>query len=109
MIDREALYKRCRGNCEKCGGGLPDNWAAHHRKLRKHGGPDSLDNVIALHHECHNLGTDSVHLNPKRSREMGWLVSAYADPTTAPMWLPFEGWVLLSTDGTYAPYKEGTT
>ncbi|CAB4194609.1 HNHc domain containing protein [uncultured Caudovirales phage] len=108
-IDREALFSRCKGMCEKCGGALPESWAAHHRKLRKHGGKDDINNVLALHHECHNLGTDSVHLNPKNSYANGWLVSAYADHATAPVKLAGNWWVILTEDGDYegSPGPEG--
>jgi len=100
-IDRKNLYKRCNGHCEKCGGALPESWAAHHRKLRSQGGKDTLDNVVALHHECHNLGTKSVHLNPKVSYESGHMVRSYSNPEETPIEIPFTGLVLLNKEGEY--------
>ena len=98
---RELAYSRCKGYCEKCGLPLRDNWALHHRKLRKHGGKDEISNVVALHHECHNLGTYSVHLRPKASYESGLLVKSFDDPQTAPVTLPNGSRVILSSDGEY--------
>jgi hypothetical protein len=100
-IDRQALYKRCKGNCERCGGVLPENWAAHHRKLRSQGGKDSLDNVVALHHECHNLATDSVHLNPKNAYNFGFMVHSWESSEEVLISIPFVGIVRLTPEGTY--------
>ena len=101
-INRKALYERCKGMCESCGGVLPDNWAAHHRKLRSQGGKDDLENVVALHHECHNLGTNSVHLNPQKSYDDGFMVRSWAEPKETPLKLMRSMWVVLTTDGDYA-------
>lgn len=100
-IDRKALYERCKGSCEFCGGVLPESWAAHHRKLRSQGGKDDLENVVALHHECHNLGTNSVHLNPKQSYEDGFMVRSWANSKETPLNLTHCRWVVLTTDGKY--------
>lgn len=107
-IDRKLLYKRCKGVCEFCGGDLPENWAAHHRKLRAQGGKDALDNAVALHHECHNLGTHSVHLNPKKSYENGFMVHSWDTPATTPLNLLHHTWVLLTPEGEYAESKGKT-
>lgn len=100
-INRKALYKRCKGMCEFCGGTLPESWAAHHRKLRSQGGKDSLDNVVALHHECHNLGTNSVHLNPQKSYNDGFMVHSWDEPSATPLNLIHRMWVILTADGDY--------
>jgi hypothetical protein len=100
-IDRKALYERCKGYCEKCGGALPEGWAAHHRKLRSQGGKDTLDNVVALHHECHNLGTKSVHLNPKQSYEDGFMVHSWDKPLETPVKIFSLGFVALTEKGEY--------
>jgi 5-methylcytosine-specific restriction endonuclease McrA len=105
-IDRKALYERCKGYCEKCGGALPEGWAAHHRKLRSQGGKDTLDNVVALHHECHNLGTKSVHLNPKQSYEDGFMVKSWANPDEMPLNLALCRLVTLTKDGQYKEVKD---
>ena len=100
-IDRKALYERCKGHCQKCGGALPEGWAAHHRKLRSQGGKDTLDNVVALHHECHNLGTKSVHLNPKQSYEDGFMVHSWDKPLETPVKIFSLGFVALTEKGEY--------
>lgn len=98
---REQVLKRCKGYCEKCGRRLPENFALHHRKLRSAGGKDEISNFLALHHECHNLGTDSVHLNPKTAMENGWIVSRYKEPSECRVMLPNGRSVILSPEGTY--------
>lgn len=101
-INRKKLYERCKGMCEFCGGALPDNWAAHHRKLRSQGGKDDLDNVVALHHECHNLATNSVHLNPEQSYKDGFMVHSWDLPDKTPLNLIHCMWVLLTAEGDYS-------
>lgn len=104
-LPRKELEARCAGHCEVCGWPLGDNWAIHHRKLRKHGGTDDIWNLLAVHHHCHNLGTGSIHLNPKFSYEMGYLVKSYDDPKEVAVARP-EGWRrLLTEDGTYSEEK----
>ena len=98
---REIVYSRCRGYCEKCGNPLPDTWALHHRKLKSRGGQDEIANLIALHHECHNLGTDSVHLNPRVAEHMGYMVGSWQDPTECPLTLPDGTIVILNPEGSY--------
>lgn len=73
--------------------------AAHHRKLRKQGGEDAIHNLLALHHHCHNLATDSVHLSVAESRKYGWIVSAYQDPQAVPVLLHRRKAVLLTPEG----------
>jgi hypothetical protein len=97
---REALYVRSQGVCDVCGLPLPeDSWAAHHRKLRSQGGQDTLSNLLALHHACHNGNTNSVHLAGKISRTNGYLVSAYANPEETPVLLHGKKPTLLTDDG----------
>jgi hypothetical protein len=103
-IPRNELYARSGGYCEKCGGSLGDNWAAHHRLLRKHGGKDEIVNLLALHHECHNLGTNSVHLNPAKSYEAGYLVKSWDNPATMPILLPDGKRKCLTEDGKYCEH-----
>lgn len=98
---RELVFSRCKGYCEKCGLPLNDNWALHHRKLRKHGGKDEVSNLLALHHECHNLGTHSVHLRPANSYGSGHLVKSYDDPKVAPVTLSNGSCVILLPSGEY--------
>lgn len=105
---RALAFKRCKGYCEKCGLPLRHDFALHHRKLRSAGGKDAIENFIALHHECHNLSTNSVHLNPKDSMEKGYIVSRYRDPEACPLMLPNGSTVILTSEGTYLLIKEGT-
>lgn len=103
---REQALARCRNYCEKCGGGLPENFALHHRKLKSRGGKDVIENLLALHHECHNLGTNSVHLNVKVATENGWIVPTHANPEDVRVTLFGEMTVTLNPEGTYT-YLEG--
>ena len=98
---RNIVLARCKGYCEKCGGGLDENFALHHRKLRSRGGKDTPDNLVALHHECHNLGTNSVHLNIKMATERGLIVPSYATPSEFPLLLPNGFIVTLTVEGKY--------
>lgn len=98
---REIILTRCAGYCEKCGIGLTEDFALHHRKLRSRGGKDTVDNLIALHHKCHNLGTLSVHLNIKSATETGHIVPRHADPAEYPLQLADGSSVRLTLEGSY--------
>lgn len=100
-VVRSLVWSRARGYCEKCGKVLSDNWALHHRKLRSRGGLDTADNLLALHHECHNLATNSIHNNPKIAKEMGYMVSSWDNPAEIPLLLPNGDIVTLTEEGTY--------
>lgn len=103
---RALAYSRSRGYCELCGGQLPASWALHHRKLRSRGGKDEIANFVALHHECHNLGTKSVHLNPAKATETGHIVPSWEDPAECPVMLPSGECVILTNEGTYRKERE---
>ena len=98
---REVVKNRCLAYCEKCGKPLGESWALHHRKLRSRGGKDTYSNFVALHHECHNTGTDSVHGNPYKSEQVGLMVGSWQDPNDVPLTLPSGDIVLLTDDGSY--------
>jgi hypothetical protein len=98
---RGLVYARSKGYCEKCGGQLPFSWALHHRKLKSRGGKDEVENLVALHHECHNLATDSVHNNPNKATEVGLMVSSWSNPAECPVTLPDGSSVILTALGTY--------
>ena len=100
-VVRALVWSRARGYCEKCGGSLGESWALHHRKLRSRGGGDDVTNFLALHHECHNLGTKSVHNNPAEATELGFMVPSWADPAECPVTLPSGESVMLTPLGTY--------
>ena len=84
--------------CWVCGLPNGDNFAVHHRKLRKHGGQDEAANLIAVHHKCHNLGTGSIHLAPAWSYERGYLVHSWDEPGEVPILRPDGSWVLLDNE-----------
>ena len=98
---REQVFARSKGYCEKCGLPLQEGWALHHRKLRKHGGLDEVGNLLALHHECHNLGGRSVHMRPKDAYESGHLVKSFDDPKVTPVTLSDGSRVILLPTGEY--------
>jgi hypothetical protein len=98
---RALVYSRSVGYCEKCGGQLGDNWALHHRKLKSRGGKDEVQNLIALHHGCHNGDTDSVHFNPSHASDKGYMVGSWQDPSECPLTLPDGSNVILTAEGTY--------
>ena len=98
---RALVYARSTGYCEKCGSQLGENWALHHRKLKSRGGKDEVANFIALHHGCHNLYTESVHLNPADAERKGYMVPSWQDPTECPLTLPDGSIVILEPQGTY--------
>jgi hypothetical protein len=106
---RELVLARCQGYCEFCGIGLSEDFALHHRKFRSRGGKDIVSNLIALHHNCHNLGTSSVHLNIKKATESGHVVSRHAEPIDIPLLLPNGSVVTLTDEGSYSyiERKEG--
>ena len=95
----ELVQTRAGNYCETCGRPALDSMALHHRKLKSRGGKDSASNLIRVHHECHNLGTQSIHANPSMATDKGWMVSSWANPETEPMLCPDGSWVLLKDDG----------
>jgi hypothetical protein len=103
---REQMWKRCGGYCERCGIPLTDNWAMHHRKLRSRGGKNDLSNLVAVHHECHNLGTNSIHLNPAQATEDGFMVASWEHPADIPILYAGRDRVLLSDDGSVRHFGE---
>jgi hypothetical protein len=103
IVDK--VLERANNHCEVCGSG-GDNFALHHRKLKSRGGKDEVSNLIAVHHECHNLGTNSIHLNPKRATENGWIVPGWAEPSEFPLLMADGSKVLLDNEGNYEVIKD---
>jgi len=96
----ETVLERAKGYCEVCG--LPgDNFALHHRRLRSQGGLDQVCNLIAVHHGCHNLNTNSIHNNPATAKVKGYICPSWADPAEYPFHLPDGRIVRLTNEGTY--------
>lgn len=56
----------------------------HHRKLRKHGGGDDVENLLWVCLNCH----DHIHRNPAEAYENGWLVHPWDDPADIPVVYP---------------------
>lgn len=98
---RELILTRCQNYCELCGNALTDTFALHHRKLKSRGGKDTVDNLIALHHACHNMGNNAVHLNVQKATASGHMVPTYAAPSVYPLLLPNGSFVTLTEEGTY--------
>lgn len=111
MTDRQSICERQGWQCARCSAnthGVPRS--VHHRKLRKQGGKDDAPNLLLLCGSgttgCHGW----VHAHPRESRDRGWLVSAYADPVSVPVWLEHErGWYLLGDDCTVTPWQNSST
>lgn len=99
---REAVWVRSGGCCERCGRGLFNcipTWHAHHRQLRQSGN-NILENLAALCPECHRL----AHSRPLNfGMPQGWIVSRYSDPTAVPILHWQHGRVLLTPNGYAAP------
>lgn len=104
---REAVFNRSGGYCERCAIPLAETWALHHRKLRSRGGKDEITNLVALHHHCHNLGKDSVHLNPDAATRGGFMVASWDDPASVPVTLGDGRLVLLTPEGGYRIMEDG--
>ena len=98
---RDLALSRCSGYCELCGLPVSDTFALHHRLLRSRGGKDEIQNLVVLHHSCHNTGTNSVHLNVKRATETGHIVPTRQNPLLYPLTLADGSTVRLTADGTY--------
>ena len=101
------VTQRAGGYCETCGRPASESMALHHRKLKSRGGKDSVSNLIRVHHECHNLGTESIHSRPAYATDKGWMVSSWDEPENTPMHLPDGRIVLLQNDGKITDLKEG--
>ena len=97
---------RAAGYCEVCGYPAQSSMALHHRKLKSRGGKDTPSNLIRVHHGCHNLRTDSIHLNPKKAEQLGHMVPSWKDPTEWPFTRSDGSIVLLLDDGSVRILKE---
>ena len=96
----ETVLARAKGFCERCG--VPSyDLALHHRKLKSRGGKDEVANLVAVCHQCHNLGTYSIHLRPKEATEKGWMVSAYQNPEDVLVSIFGKNPVRLDQEGNY--------
>lgn len=102
----ELVEGRAGYYCEICGLPATESMALHHRKLKSRGGKDSASNLIRIHHSCHNLSSDSVHLNPKAAEEKGYMCPSWSEPDEYPFTRPDGTQVLLLNDGTIKTLTE---
>jgi hypothetical protein len=103
----QIVHSRAKGYCEVCGRVLGSEGALHHRKLRSRGGEHTASNLIYVHHECHNLGTDSIHSRPAYAADKGWMVGSWQKPEETPFVRPDHSIVLLHNDGSVSVLMEG--
>lgn len=88
---RNALRRRSRGRCERCGA-MTEVADPHHRLQRSLGGKDTLSNLTRVDRACHDL------IHDEHSYEGGWLLHSWDDPLAVPV-LMFDGLTLLDDDG----------
>jgi hypothetical protein len=103
----DIVKERAGDYCETCGKAAQPSMALHHRQLRSRGGKDVASNIIRIHHGCHNLKTNSIHLNPSISEAKGWICPSWKDPTEHPFVRPDGSIVLLNNDGGFTVLEEG--
>jgi len=103
----QKVLKRAKGYCERCG--KMTDLALHHRKLKSRGGKDEVSNLVAICHPCHNLATDSIHLNPAKATLKGWMIPSYADTQMYPLHLANGDVVRLDNEGNYIIIEGGQT
>lgn len=103
----EIVEQRAGGYCEVCGLPALPSMALHHRKLKSRGGKDTPANLIRIHHGCHNLKTNSIHLNPENASQKGWMVGSWQEPSQTPFTRPDGSIVLLQDDGGFSVLMEG--
>ena len=95
----EIVRERAAGYCEKCGTPATLSMAIHHRKLRSRGGKDTPANLLWVHHECHNLATDSIHSQPALAEDKGWMCPSWKEPHEHIYVTPEGAFALLDDEG----------
>jgi hypothetical protein len=63
-----ALLERAKYLCERCREAPVEH--RHHRLRRSQGGKNTLDNLLALCHDCHEI----IHHWPEVSYYYGWMI-----------------------------------
>ncbi|MDF3308749.1 hypothetical protein P3H15_27400 [Rhodococcus sp. T2V] len=87
---------RAGGRCERCQ--VATDLQLHHRLRRSAADRERPSNYLMLCLHCHTGGDDSVHANPVKAREFGWILSPHQEPSKAPVYT-WHGWVLFADDG----------
>jgi 5-methylcytosine-specific restriction endonuclease McrA len=77
----EAVLERANGVCEACRFSSGGRLELHHRKMRSQGGKHTVENLIHVHSECHNV----IHGQPDISYRLGLLVRSWLDPADVPV------------------------
>jgi hypothetical protein len=103
----EIVETRAGGYCEVCGLPALASMALHHRKLKSRGGKDTAANLIWIHHGCHNLRSDSIHMRPENASQKGWMVGSWQEPQDVPFTKPDGSIVLLHDNGDVSVLMEG--
>lgn len=106
---RTQVRVRACGTCDWCDLVLGDVFDAHHRKLRSRGGQDTLENLVALHHQCHMYAHE--HVGEATSR--GFMVHSWEDPADVPIlagdgniYLPEDCWVDVDDEAALRAFEE---
>ena len=91
MNDRELAWNAARGRCVACSGWLGTNGVVHHRQAKGMGGrkgaraagtyTDRPPFTVVIHDACHKY----VHEHPNDAKELGLIVSSWADPGEVPV------------------------
>lgn len=100
------VQDRAGDYCEVCGRVAEASMALHHRKLKSRGGQDTASNLIRIHHNCHNLGPYSIHMQPEKAEQNGHMVSSWSEPHETPFTRPDGSKVLLNDDGSITTLGE---
>ena len=88
--------ERAGGRCERCK--VATDLQLHHRLRRSAEDRERPSNYLMLCLHCHTGGDDSVHANPVKAREFGWILGSHVEPSEERL-LTWQGWVLFADDG----------
>lgn len=73
----EELFDRseyaCEANTPDC---IGQGQKIHHRRLRRQGGGDELDNLLHVCNPCHLF----IHAHPAMSYDAGWMIRSHGRP-----------------------------
>ena len=105
---RKLVVERDQHCCARCGWDICGQYSIHHRKPRRMGGSkDPLTHSAANQILLCGSGVDLCHGHIESNRAealaLGWLLRDSRDPSDAPVLHALHGWVLLDTEGGWAP------